>query len=163
MGTTDDTNFILVAIGYILAVVTGLAFVVDVLMLKGSQYILENYVTAFYWYYLISTILSAVAMMIFEHAVLPETLYEVFLIAGHSFGYVFNLPIYNFTAKYVSGNTVTIIYSTTVVFMLIPQYTVLSSIHPGHRNWIEVLGVGFVLIGSISKSLLELFSGRGKD
>ena len=94
MATTDDTNFILVAIGYILAVVTGLAFVVDVLMLKGSQYILENYVTAFHWCYLISTILSAVALMIFEHAVLPETLYEVLLIAGHSFGYAFNLPIY---------------------------------------------------------------------
>ena len=162
MEPVEHTNVVLVAIGYLLSVVAGVTLTTDVLMLKGSQYILDNYITAFYWCYLFTTIMSAVVMVIFEHMVLPETLYEVLLIAGHSFGYAFNLPIYTFTAKYVSGNTVTIIYSTTVVFMLIPQYTVLSSIHPGNRNWIEVLGVALVPMGSISKSLLELFSDRSK-
>ena len=49
----------------------------------------------------------------------------------------------------VSGNTVTIIASTNVAFMLIPQYTVLSSIHPGHRNWMEVVGVVSCVVGII--------------
>ena len=56
-------------------------------------------------------------------------------------------PLMIYGPNIVSGNTVTIIISMNVVLMLIPQYTVLSSIHPGHRNWMEVVGVVLVLLG----------------
>ena len=56
----------------------------------------------------------------------------------------------------VSANAGNIISCLTVVFMLIPQYTILSSIYPGHRNWIEVVGVVLVLLGSSLGSVLEL-------
>ena len=48
--------------------------------------------------------------------------------------------------------------STQVVFMLIAQYTVLSSILPGHRNWMEVVGVIVALLGSSLSSLLEILA-----
>ena len=62
-----------------------------------------------------------------------------------------------YAAKYISGNTINIIFSLTVVIFLISQYTVLSSILPGHKNWIEVTGVIIlVLLGSTMESILEV-------
>ena len=40
-----------------------------------------------------------------------------------------------------SGNTANIISTPSIIAMLVAQYTILKDIHPGHRNWIEVLGV----------------------
>ena len=139
---------------------SGLFLALDTLLIKKSTYLMENYVTATYWCYIIGTLISAVAMMIFEHLVLPENLYQVLLISGHCMGFIVQWPLYAFELKYLSGTTVAILYSTTVVFMLILQYTVLSSILPGHRNWIEVVGVVFVVLGSVLKSVFELCSGR---
>ena len=56
----------------------------------------------------------------------------------------------------ISGSTINIILSLTVVTFLISQYTVLSSILPGHKNWIEVTGVILVLLGSTMESILEV-------
>ena len=47
--------------------------------------------------------------------------------------------------------------------MLVAQYTVLSSILPGHRNWMEVVGVVLVLIGCSMSSILKIIGFRGKD
>ena len=46
--------------------------------------------------------------------------------------------------------------------MLIPQYTVLSSILPGHRNWMEVVGVILVMLGCSMSSLVEMFKPKEK-
>ena len=47
--------------------------------------------------------------------------------------------------------------------MLIAQYTVLSPILPGHRNWMEVVGVVLVLIGCSMSSILEIIGLREKN
>ena len=142
-------------LGYLLPIATGIILSIDVILVKQSQYLMENYLTATYWSCVTSAIISAVTMAIFEDLVLPENWEQVLLVAGHSVTFVFHWPLYAYAAKYLSGNTVNLIQSTSVVFMLIAQYTVLSSVLPGHRNWIEVLGVGLVLTGSVAKSLLE--------
>ena len=94
-------------------------------------------------------------MVILEDPVLPQNWQHVLLVAGHSITFVCHWPLYAYAAKYLSGNTVNLIQSTSVVFMLIAQYTILSSVLPGHRNWIELVGVLLVLTGSVAKSLLE--------
>ena len=45
--------------------------------------------------------------------------------------------------------------------MLIAQYTVLP-ILPGHRNWIEIVGVVLVLFGLTLGSILELYRSKLK-
>ena len=47
--------------------------------------------------------------------------------------------------------------------MLIAQYTVLSSILPGHRNWMEVMGVILVLAGSGASSVFAMFKTKKQD
>ena len=78
-------------------------------------------------------------------------------VLGQSISYTLLWPTLYFGAKYLSGNTLNIVFSTSVLFFLLAQYTVLSSKHPGHRNWMEVAGVILVLIGSSMKSVLEFF------
>ena len=55
--------------------------------------------------------------------------------------------------------TFTLILTTDVISMLIAQYTVLSSILPGHRNLMEVVGVIFVLLGCSMSAIIEITKG----
>ena len=98
-----------------------------------------------------------------EYPVLPKTYMEFILVFIHCVTYVFNLPSYIYGLRYLSANTGNIISCLTVVLMLIPQYTILSSVFPGHRNWIEVVGVVLVLLGSSLGSIMELDQCRRKQ
>ena len=55
---------------------------------------------------------------------------------------------------------INILFSSIIFFMLVPQYTFLSSIHPGHKNWIEVMGAILVFLGCTLSSLLEMFKNK---
>ena len=55
-----------------------------------------------------------------------------------------------------SGNAASIIETSSIIAMLAAQYTILKDIHPGHRNWIEVLGVLLVLLGATISSVVEI-------
>ena len=145
---------------YMLPIVTGMVLTLDVVMLKRRPYLSQHIIEVLFWCFLLNTILSIILMLVFETPVLPNNWYEVVLIALHSLLYLPVWPLYMFTVRYISGNTFNIISSSTVVFTLVAQYTVLSSVLPGHRNWIEILGVLLVLIGSTLGSILELVRGK---
>ena len=91
---------------------------------------------------------------------LPSNWFDTAMVTFHSLSYAAFWPLYIYAPKYISGNTVTAIVSTEVVFMLVSQYTVLSSILPGHRNCMEVVGVVLVLLGSSLSSILEIFKKK---
>ena len=98
-------------------------------------------------------------MAIFETPNLPSDWNSILLTSIHCLSTVVAWSLHVFAIQYISGHTVNIIFSTSVVFALIPQYTIASSIHPGHRNWIEVTGVFLVLLGASLGLILELFKG----
>ena len=155
-GTTEKTdktqgNFGLVALGYALS--TTNSFLVKKFPLLGEQLLVTGF-----WTLIVGVIFSAVAMAIFENPVVPRNWLDGLFISGHCFTYAVIFTTGVIGNMYVSGNTVTIMYSMTIVLMLIPQYTVLSSIHPGHRNWMEVVGAFLVLLGSSLGSVLEICS-----
>ena len=74
-----------VALGYGLSISAGLCLTLDALLIKRSTYLMENYLTATLWCYLVATLISAVAMVIFEHLVLPQNWFQVF-----SYSYTFS-------------------------------------------------------------------------
>ena len=102
-------------------------------------------------------------MCFVETPVFPSNWFDVAMIVIHSLSYAGIWPLYIYGPNHTSGNTVTAIMSTQVAFMLIAQYTVLSSILPGHRNWMEVVGVVLVLMGSGVSSVFEMFKNRTRD
>ena len=94
---------------------------------------------------------------------LPSNAFDVVLVAMHSLLCAGVWPLCIIAPKYISGNTFTLIISTDVVFMLISQYTVLSSILPGHRNWIEGVGVVCVLLGCSMSTIMEIVKDRLRE
>ena len=141
---------------YSIPVAAGFALTGDVILVKKRSYLIEKITEVLFWNFLSNTVLSIVVMFIVETPVLPSNWYDTIMISLHCFSYVFIWPLYLLSMKYISGNTFVLISSTIVVFMLVAQYTVLSSILPGHRNWMEVLGVVMVLVGSTLEALTEL-------
>ena len=162
-GTTEKTdktqgNSGLVALGYALSIVSGLAVTTNSFLVKKFPFLGEQLLVTGFWTLIVGVIFSAVAMAIFETPVVPRNWLDGLFISGHCFTYAVIFTTGVIGNMYVSGNTVTIMYSMTIVLMLIPQYTVLSSIHPGHRNWMEVVGAFLVLLGSSLGSVLEICS-----
>ena len=100
-------------------------------------------------------------MFIIETPVLPSNWFDVTMVIIHSLSYAGIWPLYIYGPNHISGNTITRIMSTQVAFMLIAQYTVLSSILPGHKNWMEVLGIILVLVGSGASSVFEMLKKQG--
>ena len=104
--------------------------------------------------------MSASVMAIFGKPILPTNWMQMILITAHCVTFIFSTPLSMLAAQYISGNTVNLVFSTSAVLMLITQYTILSSILPGNRNWIEVAGVVLVLFGSAMGSVLELCKSK---
>ena len=159
-GDTSESFQIKELLGYILSIVTGIGTSLDVLVLQRNTFLTENKLTTLFWTFCSGTVVSAAMMVVLEHPVLPTDWYQVFLIMGHTVGYAFLWMFYLFAIQYVSGNTINMIASTCPVIMLIPQYTVLSSLYPGHKNWIEVVGVVLVLIGSMTGSVMAVYESN---
>ena len=67
----------------------------------------------------------------------------------------------NFSCHDAQGGYQGIVYGE-LLLTLAAQYTILKNIHPGHRNWIGILGVICVLFGTIFSSLVEIVKGYRK-
>ena len=149
-----------VAMGYCLSAVSGVSISCYIMAYKRRSYISENVSMVLFWSCLLCAGVSVVAMTFVERPTLPGNLKDIILVSVHSISFVFNWPTFILGFKYLSGNTVNIICCCTVVLMLIPQYTISSSIYPGHRNWVEVVGVTLVLLGAGFESSIEVLKQK---
>ena len=150
-------------IGYAFAVISGVTLSLDVLLVKRKPYFSAHILELLFWIFVSNTCFSIILMFIIETSVLPSNWFDVAMVTIHSFSYAGIWPLYIYGPNHISGNTVMAIMNTQVAFMLIAQYTMLSSILPGHRNWMEVAGVILVLAGSGASSVFEMFKNRTRD
>ena len=152
-----DLHFIVAAI---LSAVAGVGYSLSRLLLKRNPYLSENLTKVLFWSFIFGALLSAASMAVFETPVVTTNWVKILLIFGHCSSFVVGWVLALYSVKHISGNVINIISSTSVVVMLLPQYTFLSSILPGHKNWMEVLGVVLILLGSIMGSVIELCKSR---
>ena len=140
--TTTTTSYYSKAfkvLKYIFAMIPGIALSLSFLLVKRRSYLVEHWDSVLFWTFLINTLLSVVLMGIFESPTLPSNWYDTVLVTCNGLAYGLNMPLNIYAVSRISANTMNIIFSASVMFFLLAQYTVLSSILPGHRNWIEVL------------------------
>ena len=147
-------------LGFLLPIISGSIQSAQMVIVKKFPFIGKDVFITGFWTLLYGSIISAVLMLIFEIPTLPQNWIDILYILVHGLSYGITWSSIIIVAFYLSGNTVNIIISTMVVFMLIPQYTILSSIYPGHRNWVEVLGAVLVLMGSSLGSIIKLLSAK---
>ena len=143
---------------YCLSAAAGISISSLTLVFKHRPYIGQNILQVSFWLFACGAIVSTIVMAFVEVPISPKTWKEMLLICVHSVTCVTNTTSYCIGIRYLSANTANILSCTQVVFMLIPQYTILSSIYPGHRNWIEVVGIILVLLGSSFVSVQEMAS-----
>ena len=160
--TKSSTGTALVSkiLGYTAAAAGGILLASEVIIVKRHPYIHEHILETVFWGWSTSTTISLILMFTIETPVLPSNWFDIVMVIIHCSTCAVIWPLSIYQAKIIAGNTATVIHSTQVVFMLVSQYTVLSSILPGHRNWMEVVGVVLVLLGSSLSSLLEIFFGK---
>ena len=147
-------------VGYLAAFITGIFFTLLNFVVKKFSCITENIAKTLFWIFVCHTCLSLILMTLFETPVLPSNWFDTIMILSHSFACPGLFALYIYGPKYISGITFAIIVTTDVVFLLLSQYTVLSSILPGHRNWMEVAGVVLVLLGCSMSSILEMINSK---
>ncbi len=94
------------------------------------------------------------AAFLFENFTLELGWQDWILIMGHSATYIAIMLLYLYACALVPS-LVALIGSTSTVYALIAQYTILSGIHPGNRNWMEIIGVALVIITSVVPSVVR--------
>ena len=150
----QKTNLI---VGCSIAAISGVFVTIDVLVMKYNTSFKDYMFEIPFFSFIVGTLVSIILMLILESPTLPTSWTDVSYIIIHTTAFAAGWPLYIYILKYISANTFNIIWSTITVFMLIAQYTVLSSILPGHRNWMEVVGVLLVTIGSSFGSIVNIF------
>ena len=104
--------------------------------------------------------MSVVAMLSFETLTFPTDVTDILLTSFHVCCYVIMIPLLVYSSLLISGSLGSILRSTVLILVLVAQYTILSHIFPGHRNWMEVIGVMMVLFGTILSSIYEIILHR---
>ena len=150
-----DPNVTL-AIGFAMAAIAGIFVTLDVLVTKYNTSFADYLLEIPFFAFIAGTFLSAIGMFIVETPTLPTNWTDVLYIFIHTVSYTMLWPLYIYVLQYISANAYNIIWSTSTVFMLLARYTILSRILPGHRNWMEVVGVLLVATGSSFGSFLNI-------
>ncbi len=143
--------------GIFFALFAGLTTTLLTFSIKRNPCLSENRFRSMLWAFAVCLLCSLVLTFVLEDPVWPKTLFDTVAISVHCVASVTTWFFLVYAMEHTSGTVVNIIYSTSVVFFLVPQYTILASVLPGHRNWMEVVGAFMVLLGSVSGSMYELF------
>ena len=165
-GTSNDRSQINTYLGCGLAFLTGIGMVCRLTAVKWNPQFfgeVRNQPIVVFWVSLTGAVLSTVITIIFEKPVLPANLKDYLLVTGHAISYIMLYPGCLYAGSILDGNTFNILYTSCTVYMVIAQYTILKNIYPGHRNWIEILGVGLIILGCIVSPLVKLIKTKRTD
>ena len=138
-------------IGILLASLSGIVCSLQLIIQK--KHLLDTDAMALYfWSSVIGTVATCLISVSSETPELPESWTEVLLLLGHGLANVLTISIF-YAPYYTNVTVITTTLSMVTVFMYIYQETVLRSILPGPGNWIEILGIGLTMAGSMTMSL----------
>ena len=101
------------------------------------------------------TLLSIIPMLIYENPVFPVDVKHILFLCGMHVSMFLLMPVWLLRSLLVSGSVGFHYFYQWLIIVLIAQYTFLEDIHPGHRNWTEIVGMICVLFGSNFSSLLK--------
>ncbi len=150
-------------LGLFLTGVAGMCFSLQAAVQIKNACLGENVMRSLFWSFLFGFISSLVFSFVAEFPLWPEGWFDSTAVLFHCLSSVTMWVFWMYSLRYISGSALNVIHCTAVVFMLIPQYTILASILPGHKNWLEVAGVIIVLSGSVWASVLEMFPSSDTD
>ena len=141
------------ALGYIVAVASGVPVSLNYI-LTGFPLKQMNPLSLTVWIAIFGLPTSFIISFYFEEPVVPVQLCHILLLLGHMLSAVGETICTRISVQLLGPMRAALVISLTPVFLLIPQYTVMKHILPGHDNWIEVVGV---LITTVGIGLIPVF------
>ena len=143
--------------GYLLAASGGLSaalhYICAGILLKE-----HHPVTLIFWISLLGLPASLILAFYFEEPVIPTQTRNIILIFGHCLTGAVKVICSVFACQLIQPMRFASIRSLTTVAMLIPQYTVLKHILPGHGNWLEVFGAICISFGVALTPVFDLIT-----
>ena len=150
-------------IGYMLCIVggitIGIAYDVNSILLKDLRPFVK--ITYFTLIYFIASVLIAIFA---EPIVLVMSLEQYLLVFAHAALSAMGTFCNIYSSHMIGGVRASLVYSLQIIVNLTAQYTFMKSYHPGHQNWMEVLGAVIVVLGVAISPLLDIIrSVKGSD
>ncbi len=146
-----------ILLGYIGAILCGVTLTIDAFLIHHYTYLQkrENQFVTLFWYCIPGVIISAIGSIVLEEQTFFFQWMDWIPILVHCMTNFIMSLIYFYTCRTIPGIIISLIASTSTIYMVIAQYTVLSNIQRGNHNWLELLGAGIVLISSLSALLIK--------
>ncbi len=154
--------------GYILTIICGITMSIEVLIVHHYPYLQkqDNQFVVAFWFCLSGGIISAIGSLAVEEITFTLSLLEWTLVLGHCVTYSIIILMFFYICTTIPGIIISLISSTSTLWMAGAQYTILYSIMPGNYNLLEFIGAGIVLASSLSaliiKAVLSTLYGKEK-
>lgn len=162
MATQSNNTAMPVYVGYLLAITAGACSPFAVIMTRGTSIKNEPIEIQVIWIWISGLVISTVAMVIFQHPIMPQTLRDWLLLLGHVTFSFLGTVTYYLAINLTSGVLVNITNTTSVIISLFAQYFILHGLRPGHQNILEVLGSVLVFIAACLNSFVQLVKEKCK-
>ncbi len=146
-----------IMLGYLMAFICGILWTADMIIIYWYPFLQSptNQIKTIFWICVIATVISLLGALAIEEINLNISWSDWLLVFGHAAGFGLVLIFYMYACSILPGILNALIACTSNVYLVIAQYTFLSSIHPGNRNVIEILGVVLVIISSTVPSVIK--------
>ncbi len=148
-----------------MAAVAGIIWTLEMLVIFSFPFLQKqsNQIVTVLWTCIIATSLSTVLALTFEDVNLYISWTDWLLVFGHSGTFGFGILVYMHATSVIPGTLNSLIGTTSTVYVVIAQYSLLASVNPGNRNLIEILGVLLVLVSSILPTIFTMLKARSKS
>ncbi len=123
----------------------------------------ENQFIAIFWYLIAGVILSGLGSILVEKQFFNLSLWDWLLAISHCMIYGIAMLLYFYMCSRIPGTLVALMMSTSAIWDVVAQYTVLSHVQGGNHNLLELFGAGVVLVGSISGSIVKAMFKKNVD
>ncbi len=132
---------------------------IDILLFHWYPFLQDrpNQIKVMFWSGIIGTSISMAMALILEDMqnILHLSWQDWMLVLGHGLTYATCLMPFMYACSVLPGTLMALITSTSTIYVVFAQYTFLSHIHRGNHNFVEILGIGLVIISSTFPSFIK--------
>ena len=155
---TFNPNLTAILLGYVTASLAGILAAFDIITVfyYPCLHDVKNQLKTLFWGCVSGGSVSALASFVIEIINWELPWSDWLLVLGHCVTFVIHMPLYMYASAYIPS-LVPIIGSTSTIWVAVAQYTILSSVLPGNRNVMEVLGIGLIICSSVIPSIFKIW------
>ncbi len=151
-----------ILLGYGMSFGAGFFLMLNVVIVSHYTFLQdpENQRTSMFWMLLLGIISSECMSLTHEKQVINCHWTDWLLVIGHSITYGLKIPLEMYVSSRLPGVVISVIMSTSIIYVFIAQYSFLAHIHSGYMNVTEICGIIIVTISSVLPSVVKAMTKK---